>query len=58
MSVVEGIPEIEVTPAMIAAGMKELREHSYGEDIRFVLESVYRAMAYAALAAEDPEPRL
>ena len=41
--------EIEVTPEMIEAGLEELSEHRYGSDARYVLESVYRAMAYADL---------
>lgn len=42
---------IEVTDAMIAAGLDEFREHHYGSDVPYVLESVYRAMAYASLDA-------
>ena len=38
---------IQVTPAMIAAGVDELREHALGDDWGCVLEDVYRAMAYA-----------
>ena len=40
--------EIEITPQMIEAGLYELYEHHFGEDIRLVLEEVYRAMAYAS----------
>ena len=40
--------EIEITPAMIAAGLEELRDHNYAGDTDYMLECVYRAMAYAA----------
>ncbi len=33
--------EIEVTPEMIAAGLEEIREHRYGDDLRYTLESVF-----------------
>ncbi len=39
--------EIEVTPAMIAAGKEALREYSFADDMGYVIECVYRAMAYA-----------
>jgi len=39
--------EIEVTQAMIDAGLCELREHHLGDDLGYMVESVYRAMAYA-----------
>lgn len=42
--------EVEVTPAMIEAGLEELRQHSFGEELPYLLECVYRAMAYEALA--------
>lgn len=37
---------IEVTPAMIQAGLDQLREHHIGDDLAYVLETVFRAMAY------------
>lgn len=37
---------IEVTPAMIEAGIDELREHHIGDDLKYVVETVFRAMAY------------
>ncbi len=43
--------EIEVTPEMVAAGLEALREHHYGDDLGYMLESVFRAMAYASAAA-------
>ena len=43
--------EIEVTAAMISAGLSELREHSFAEDAGYVLECVYRAMGYATRAS-------
>lgn len=39
--------EIVVTPQMIEAGLEEMREHHYGEDVRYMVECVFRAMAYA-----------
>jgi hypothetical protein len=40
--------QIEVTPAMIEAGQAEMSEHHYGGDTAYMLECVYRAMAYAS----------
>ena len=42
--------EVVVTEAMIEAGLLELYDFNYSEDVRFVIESVYRAMAYASYA--------
>jgi hypothetical protein len=39
--------EIEVTPAMLAAGKSALLEHSFSDDLFDVIEDVFRAMAYA-----------
>lgn len=47
------IEEIEVTPAMIEAGINEMREHHYEGDVRYMLESVYRAMAYSKRSASS-----
>ena len=44
---------IDVTPAMVAAGLDELRQHMYDTDVPYMLESVYRAMAYASLDASS-----
>jgi hypothetical protein len=44
-------PEIVVTDDMVDAGLNELREHHHTDDLRYVLECVYRAMAYASLSA-------
>lgn len=44
-------PEIEVTPEMVAAGLQALSEHSFSDELPYVLESVYRAMAYARALA-------
>lgn len=41
-------PEIEISPAMIAAGLAELGDHSFGSEMSYVIECVYRAMTYAA----------
>lgn len=43
------LPLIEVTPHMIAAGLVELRDHSLADDMRQMVEGVYRAMEYARL---------
>ncbi|EQB06210.1 hypothetical protein [Sphingobium baderi] len=43
--------EVLVTPEMVEAGMEELRDHHYGDDIRYILECVYRAMAYESASA-------
>lgn len=43
--------EIEVTPEMIEAGLEELYQHRFGSDLRYVLEVVYRAMAYSSVSA-------
>lgn len=41
-----GVPGIEVSQRMIDAGLHELRERSFGEDLPYILEVVFRAMAY------------
>ena len=46
-----GANEIEVTPAMIAAGLDELLQHSFADVWPDVLEAIYRSMAYASVAA-------
>lgn len=38
--------EIEVTEEMVEAGLAELAEHRFADDLRLVIEEVYRAMAY------------
>lgn len=40
------LSEIEVTAEMLDAGMAELAEHRLLDDPRYVLECVFRAMAY------------
>lgn len=45
------VQEIEVTPEMVEAGLDEFREHRYEGDVRHMLESVFRAMAYAYCSA-------
>ncbi len=49
-------PEIEVTPEMVCAGLEELREHHLGDDMAYVVESVFRTMAYASFLASDKSP--
>ena len=41
--------EIPVTAEMVDAGLSEIREHHYDTDVRWMLECVFRAMAYANL---------
>jgi hypothetical protein len=53
----ELIPEIVVTPEMVNAGIEELREHTIGEDWNYVLECVFRAMAYENLDASSKTER-
>lgn len=42
------VAEILVTKRMIDAGMEELAEHHYAGDIPYMLECVFRSMAYAS----------
>lgn len=42
------LPTIEVTPEMVEAGLDQLREHTIMGDMTYMIEAVYRAMAYAA----------
>jgi len=44
---------IEITPAMIEAGMDALREYHLGDDMSYVIEMVYRAMHHENLSASD-----
>lgn len=39
------------TESMVDAGLEEMREHHYACDVRHMLESVFRFMAYASTAA-------
>ena len=43
--------EIVVTDAMIEAGVDEFSQHRMCDDIKYVLESVFRAMSYSSLRA-------
>ena len=45
--------EIAVSKEMIDAGVAELSEHSFASDWREILESVFRAMAYASLESSN-----
>lgn len=47
---------IDVTPQMVEAGLAEFRDHRYDTGVRYMLESVYRAMAYANLDASSTSP--
>lgn len=44
---------IVVTEEMISASLAELNENSFGEDPRYILESVFRAMAYRMPSASE-----
>ena len=48
--------EIEVTVAMVKAGLEELGDHHYADDWAYVLECVYRAMTYASPEASVINP--
>lgn len=43
--------QIVVTPEMVSAGLEEMRQHNFGEDLGYILESVFRAMAYESTLA-------
>jgi hypothetical protein len=43
--------EIVVTQEMVNEGLDELARHHYCDDIRYILECVFRAMAYASPSA-------
>ncbi len=45
--------EIEVTNEAIRAGIEEMRQHNLGDDWGYVLECVYRAMAYESVSASS-----
>jgi hypothetical protein len=45
--------EIEVTEAMVAAGLDEMRDHHYESDTKWMLECIFRAMLYASPAASE-----
>lgn len=45
--------EIVVTQAMIDEGVAEYQQHANGSDVRYVVESVFRAMAYESIAASS-----
>jgi len=47
------VGEIEVTERMVKAGLEALQEHKYGEDLSYVLESVFRAMSYGRCSASS-----
>ncbi len=48
--------ELPVTPEMVEAGLAELRQHNFGDDVRYMLECVFRAMAYESLDASATNP--
>jgi hypothetical protein len=50
---VGALPQIVVTYEMIAAGLDELRDHKIGDDLAYIVENVYRAMAYASVPASS-----
>lgn len=46
--------EIAVTPQMVEAGLEVFRSHHYDTDAPYLMECIYRAMAYASLDASEP----
>jgi hypothetical protein len=50
------IVEIEVTPEMVVAGLAELREHHFGEDLSYMVECIYRVMASERRPASESKP--
>ena len=43
--------EISVSDAMIAAGIDEIQSHKIGADLGYIVECVFRAMAYVKVEA-------
>ncbi len=39
-----GAPDVEITPAMVAAGVYAAREHCLGEGLESLVKKVYLAM--------------
>jgi len=58
MSDTSYLPEIEVTPAMIEAGLDELRECRLGGDLKKIVREVYVAMEYTRMDGEQAVRRL
>jgi hypothetical protein len=50
------ICEIVVTPEMVQAGIDELYEHSLSEGLPYLLETVFRAMAYSSPQLRQAAP--
>jgi hypothetical protein len=48
------IPEIEVTPSMIQAGLDELGNHLMQSDLTYVIECVFREMLYEMQSPTNP----
>jgi hypothetical protein len=53
MTIETRVTEMVVTGAMVDAGIAEFREHNYDGDVRYMLEAIFRAMAYANLEASS-----
>ncbi len=53
----DGAPEIEITPAMIEAGVYAAREHSLGEGLEDLVVKVYLAMALEREPPPQPPNR-
>ena len=45
----EYVPEIEITPAMVKAGLDELRERQGDSDLAYLVGAIYMAMEYERL---------
>lgn len=50
------VQEIQITQEMIEAGLDEMRQHQIGDDLGYVVECVYRAMAYSRFSASSTNP--
>jgi hypothetical protein len=47
----DSVEEIVVTSEMVSAGISELYDHSFSEGWEYIIERVFRGMAYASDAA-------
>ena len=45
--------EIIVTEHMVSAGLNEIRRHQFDADLPYVVECVFRSMAYPSLEASS-----
>jgi hypothetical protein len=53
------LPQCALTPSMVEAGVRELRERVFGEDLNLVVAAVYAAMDVARVSDSEalgPQP--